>query len=78
MFLIKFLMDSCNAEDIIYCLVGAKKSTILKIIPLQNLVLVLGSGVLGIIIHLIFRNSFFESINLSPIFIITYWTILLF
>ncbi len=65
LFLIKFLMDAHSPEDITYFLVGAKKSTVIIITMLQNLILILCSGIIGIVLHRILWNPIFTMINYS-------------
>lgn len=66
MFLIKYMIDKNSGDDIICVLVGATRRTILKIILLQNFVLTLIVGIIGIALHCALRNNLFELINTQP------------
>ena len=63
MFLIKFLIDKSNLENLIYLIVGATKRKLFLILILENIII---SGIIGIIsiaIHLITYNQFFVYFN---------------
>lgn len=66
MFLMKYIIDSNNAENIIYSMVGATKKRIFAVIMLENTVIYGVVAAVACVLHKLLYNSFFNQINVSP------------
>lgn len=72
-FLLKYLIDTRRGEDIIYSLVGASKKIVIKIMIMQNLLLSLATGIIGVLLHLCLKSNLFELINIYPNVSYNFW-----
>lgn len=63
-FLIKFLIDKSNLENVIYLIVGATKRKLFFILMLENIIISGVIGILSIVIYTIFYNQFFINFNI--------------
>lgn len=63
MFLIKFLIDKSNSENIIYLIVGSTKKKLISVLILENIIISSIIGLISIIIHIITYNQFFVYFN---------------
>lgn len=66
MFLMKYIIDSNNAENIIYSMVGATKKRIFAVIMLENTVIYGVVAAVACVLHKLLYDSFFNQINVSP------------
>ncbi len=63
MFLMKYIIDSSNSENIIYSMVGATRKRIFAIVLIENIVIYGAVASLACVVHKLLYKSFFDQIN---------------
>lgn len=64
MFLLKYMMLLSHKNNVILMMVGAKKSDVLKIVILENIILVTGSVLSAVLLHSILYQPVFSKVNI--------------